>query len=140
MSMKFQLKSNKEEMIEKDKRFSKSNNRSRKNYAIESAILQKKIVLDNSLNNTKQTIYDFTDLKSCCNRQLANIGSIVEESTDQRRHVMLLLTKLMLRFKYHISTGCSASNNYHGGDRELLAGAGQGNKFSGEQRYFISNS
>ena len=80
INMRFQFKSNGKEMIEKDERFSKSNCGSRKNYAIEWAISQKRIVLDNGLNNAKHTICNFTDLKSCCEKQLANIGSIVEES------------------------------------------------------------
>lgn len=138
INMRMQLSSDGEEKIEKDSRFSKSNYGSRKNYAIESAILQKRIVFDNSLNSMKPTIYNFTDLKSCYDRQLANIGSIVEESIGRSRHAMKLFTKLMPRFKHYISTGYGTSDTYYGGDEEVLAGTGQGNKFSCEMCRDIS--
>lgn len=68
-----------EEKIESDERFSKSNYGSRKNYSIETAILEKRLTFDNSLLSGKSTIYHLTDLQSCYDRQLANIGGIVEE-------------------------------------------------------------
>ena len=43
------LYGNDQEIVENDKRFSKANYGSRKNYAIESAILEKRLVVDNSI-------------------------------------------------------------------------------------------
>ena len=56
------------ETIENDDRFSKANYGSRRNYSIETAILEKRLVFDHSMMNKKKTIKNLTDLKSCCNR------------------------------------------------------------------------
>ena len=89
------LNDDEEEMIEKDSRFSKSNYRSRKNYSIESAILEKQLVFDSSLLSSNMTIYYLMDLKSCYNHQLANIGRLIEESVSRDRNVMQLISKLI---------------------------------------------
>ena len=68
MGMRITLNSPNEELIENDKRFSKANYGSRKNYSIESAILEKRLIMDNSLNSLNHTIYNFTDLKSYYDR------------------------------------------------------------------------
>ena len=104
----------------------------RKNCAIKSGVLQKRLVLDNSVNNVQQTMHNFIDLKSCCDCELANVRSIVKETVGQSRHVMKLFTKLMPKFKRCTSTCYGTSGNYYRGDQELLAGAGQVNKFSRE--------
>ena len=62
--MRIHLLANEEEIIKKDERFSKANYRSHKNISIESAILVKRLILDNSLLLTKYTIYTLTDLQS----------------------------------------------------------------------------
>ena len=62
------LYSEEEEIIEKDPRFSKANYSSRKNYSIETAILEKRLIFDNSMINIENTIYTFTDLKAYYNR------------------------------------------------------------------------
>ena len=54
-----------EEMIEDDNRFSKANYGSRKNYSIESALLEKRLIFDSIILTCKLTIYNLTDLKSC---------------------------------------------------------------------------
>ena len=132
INMRMHLASNKEELIENNSRFSKANCGSRKNYSIETAILQKRLIFDNSLIEIKSSIYNFTDLKSCYDRQLANVGSIVEELVGRNRAAMKLCTKIMPKLKRHISTGYEISEHYHGGEEDQLAGAGQGNKFSGD--------
>ena len=38
----------------------------------------------------------------------------------------------MPKFKHYISTGYGTSDQYYGGDKELLAGTEKGNKFSGD--------
>ena len=65
IGMRISLNADAEELIENDDRFSKSNFGSRKNYAIMTAILQKRLIFDNSLVNMKHNIYILTDLKSC---------------------------------------------------------------------------
>ena len=75
-----------EEKIEYDEKFSKANYGSRKNYSIESAILEKRLVFDDSLLSNKKTMHRLTDLKSCYYRQLVNIGGLTEESIGRDRN------------------------------------------------------
>ena len=91
----FFLKEDKEN-IENDKRISKVNYRSCKNYSIKSVILEKRIIFNNSLLITKLTIYNLIDLQSYYNSQLANIRSIIEESIGRNRNAVTLFTKIML--------------------------------------------
>ena len=63
--------------IERDKRVSKNNFGSRPDYSIESAILYKRLVYDNSKLTNEVIVYNMTDLEACYDRQLALIESIV---------------------------------------------------------------
>jgi len=45
--------------------------------------------------NTQNTIYNFIDLKACYDRQLANLGSIIEESAGRNRNAMMMFTKMI---------------------------------------------
>ena len=62
--MRIYLGEEEEEIIESDTRFSKSSCGSRKNYSIESALLEKRLIFDQSLLSCKLTIYSLTDLQS----------------------------------------------------------------------------
>ena len=130
--MRILLNDGEKERIEEDERFSKSNYGSRKNYAIESALLEKRIIFDHSLLGCKQNIYHLTDLQSCYDRQLVNIGSIIEESIGVNRNGMQLFSKIIPRWKHYIYTSFGISNMYYGGDDREMAGTGQGNKLSGD--------
>ena len=121
-----------EEIIEDDSRFSKSNYGSRKNYSIETALLEKRLILDHSLLTCNLTIYCLTDLQSCYDRQLPNIGGIIEESAGRDRNAMKLITKVMPNLKHYVCTGFGISSSYYGGEENNLAGTGQGNRFSGD--------
>ena len=67
-------------MIESGIFVSKANYQSRKNFSIESEILEKILVFDSSMLTNKLAIYYFIGLQSCYNRQLVNIREISEES------------------------------------------------------------
>ena len=110
--------------------FVKANYGSRKNYSIETAILEKRLIMDRSMLSSKITVCNLTDLQSCYDRQLANVRSIVEESAGRNREAMILFTKIMPIFNHYMCTGFGISNAPYGGRQEQLAGTGQGNKFS----------
>jgi len=93
--MRIYLEDSDEEMIESDDRFAKSNYGSRKNYSIETAILEKRLTFDHSFISSKPTIYHLADLQSCYDRQLANIGGIVEELVGRDRRAIKLITKVI---------------------------------------------
>jgi len=85
----------------------------------------------------KHNIYTMTDLQSCYDQQLPNVGSIVEESVGRNHNAMILYTKIMPKFERHISTAYGVSEGHYGRDIDL-AGTGQGNKFSGDMCRDIS--
>ena len=98
--MRIFLDPKEEELIENNNRFSKANYGSRRNCSIETAILEKRLIIDHSILAMRNTICNFADLKSCYDRQLAKVGSIVEESTGRNRKAMILFTKIMPEFKH----------------------------------------
>jgi len=126
------------ELIETDSRFSKANYGSRKNYSIDSALLEKRLIFDHSALAATETICNFTDLKACYDRQLSKIGGIVEELTGRNRKAMILFTKIMSYFKHFVKTGYGILNDWYGGRTNNLAGTGQGNKFLGNMCRDIS--
>ena len=81
--MRKYLRSKSKELIEKSTRFSKANYESRKFFLIETMILEKRLMFDNSVSLNKYIICNLTDLQSYYNRQLANIRSIVEEAVGR---------------------------------------------------------
>ena len=119
-------------MIESDVRFSKANYGSRRNYSIESALLEKRLIFDSSMMSGKKTMYTLTDLQSCYDRQLAEIGGILEESIGKDRSAMKVITKVIPKWRHFICTGFGISAMYYGGVNNILAGTGQGNRFSGD--------
>ena len=112
--MRVSIKSESEEIIEKDNRFSKANFGSRKNYSIVSAILQKRLIFDDSLISRQHAICTMTDLKANYNRQLSNIGSVVEESIGRNRCAMRLYAKIIRHFQNHVNTVYGISEEYGG--------------------------
>lgn len=59
-------------------------------------------------------MYVIIDLEACYDRQLASIGSILEESAEINRSVVRLVTSILPIFKYHICTGFGISKNSYG--------------------------
>ena len=92
-TMRKYLNENKEEKIEKDERFSKSNCGSRKNYSIETAILEKRLTVDSSLLSNKATMCNVIDLQSAYDKQLPDIGGMLVEFVGHDRNGIKLITK-----------------------------------------------
>ena len=63
-------------------RIVKSNYGSRLDYSIDDTILDKRLVFDNSIIIGKYNTYNMTDLQLCYDRQLAEIGLIVQDSVE----------------------------------------------------------
>ena len=78
--MRFFVNTRNKSSIETDERISKSNYGSRPGYSIQDAILEKKLVFDNSLVTGQHSIYAMTDLQAAYDRQFSKIGSVVQES------------------------------------------------------------
>ena len=85
-----------EEMIKKDKRFSKANYCLRRNYLIEIAILKKRLIFDYSIIIYMKNMRNLIDFKSCYDRKLPNLGSIFEELAGRNKDTILLFAKIIL--------------------------------------------
>ena len=74
-----------EENCENDKIMSKHDCGSRKGCSIESALLEKILMLNLANRVGKQVASMPPYLDVCCDRQLPNTGGVVEESTGEHR-------------------------------------------------------
>ena len=66
--------------VHKDKWLSNYNFRLRKDYSIESTLLEKRLTHSTSKHSGVPTIHLISDLEACYDRQILAIGRIVEES------------------------------------------------------------
>ena len=76
--------------IKRSKKLSTFNFGSRKNYSIESALLEKRLIYDTSKYNNEPTIHLISDLEACYDRQIPSIGGIVEEALGVNRDAIQL--------------------------------------------------
>ena len=101
--------------IESDPRVLKCNYGSRTNYLIKNRILEKRLWYENSLLRGNKTVHNMIDLTACYDRQLAEIGSIVEESIEIERKPIQLIAKVLPIMEHYICTSFSASKEFYGG-------------------------
>ena len=73
---------------------------------------------------------NITDLQSSYDRQLPDIGGILEESVGHDRNGIKLITKVMANWEHYIITGHGISEKHYGREQMKLAVTGEGNKFS----------
>jgi len=101
--------------IETDLRIAKYNYGSRSHYSIENALLEKRLIYNNSLLKGKYMIYNMIDLKLCYDQQLVKIGLIVQESIGVQRLPIKLFSTLLPVIEYHICTSYGVSKEFYGG-------------------------
>ena len=82
------------------------------------AILEKRIIYDNSLLNRKMTMHNMMDLKSYYDRHLVEIGSIIQELVGVKRLKIKSFSKLILVIEYHICTSYGTSTEFYRGLQE----------------------
>ena len=75
----------------------------------------------------KCNMYILTDLQSCYDRQLPNVGSIAEELVGRNHNAMKFFTSIMPNFQHHANMAYGISDGFHRSHIEL-ADTGQGNK------------
>ena len=109
---------------------SKHNFRSQKGYSIETTILEKKLMHDNSLLNGIKNVHVISDLEACYDKHLLNIDSIAEESLGVERKSVKLVTKTIAAFEHYLCTSFGISSVSCGGTENKLGGTGQGNCMS----------
>ena len=71
-------------------------------------------------------MYNMIDLIACYDRQLAEIGSIVEESIGIERKPIQLIAKVLPIIEHHICTSFGASEEFYRGVNNKQVGMGQG--------------
>jgi len=117
--------------IELDERLSKYNYGSRSGYSIEDAILEKRLMYDVAVRSGEPMMHNISDLKACYDRQLPNIGCLVEESVGVDRNAAKMFAKVLPIMQHHVCTDFGISENAYGSRIESLGGTGQGNSVSG---------
>ena len=120
-----------DENVENDSRISKFNYGSRKSYSIDEALLEKRLMYDTSIRDGQPMIHNISDLKACYDRQLPNIGGIVQESVGVARNPILMFQKVLPIMKHYVCTDFGISTDYYGNKSDRLGGTGQGNSLSG---------
>ena len=95
--------------IKNDERLSKFNFGSRKQYSIESALLEKRLLYDMSKYNNEPTIHLLSDLEVCYDFQIPAISRMVEEALGIDRKAITLIAKTIATFKHFIYTGFGIS-------------------------------
>ena len=86
---------------------------------------------DVALRDGGPMIHNISDLKACYDRQLPNLGYLVEEAVGVNREASKVFAKILPIMNYHICTDYGVSEKYYGGKLEKLGGTGQGNSVSG---------
>ena len=120
-----------DENLDSDSRLSTFNYGSRKNYSIETALLEKRLMYDLAVRDGKPMMHTVSDLKACYDRQLPNLGCMVQESVGIEREPAKLFAKLLPVMQHHICTSFGISKQYYGSESYKLGGTGQGNSVSG---------
>ena len=72
------------------------------------------MISDYARRTEKFIEHSISDLEACCDRNLPNVGGIVEESIWENREAMNVITKLLPRVEHHIETGNGLSEETHG--------------------------
>jgi len=119
------------ENIEKNNNLSKYNFGSRRNYSIDTALLEKRLIYDASIKNEELHIHNMTDLEACYDRQLPKVSGLIQEAVGVDRKCIKMIMRVITKFRHHICTNHRISETYYGDDEEELAGNGQGNLFTG---------
>ena len=76
-------------------------------------------------------MHTISDLKACYDRQLPNIGCLVEEAIGVEHEPAKLFARILPVMNHYICTSFGISENYYGSDIFKLGGTGQGNSASG---------
>jgi len=110
--------------IENDTRLSKFNYGSRANYSIETAILEKRLMYDVAVRDGKPMLHNISDLKACYDRQLPNLGCMIEEAVGVNRDASKIFAAVLPIMKHHVCTDFGISKTAYGNSREKLGGTG----------------
>ena len=120
-----------ENAIKNDQRISKFYYGSRSNYSIENAILEKQLMYNLVIRDRNEIMYNISDLEAYYNRQLPNIGCLVEESVGVEKEPAMLFAKILPVMEHHICTSYRISKDLYGSKTYKLGGTDQVNSVLG---------
>ena len=113
--------------VKNDNRLSKFNYGSRSNYSTQTAILEKRLMHDLAIKERQIMMCNTSDLKACCDIQLPNVGSVVQEAVGVERKLAQMFTKVLPIMNHHVYTSFGISKKTHGSKYETLGSTGKGN-------------
>lgn len=116
---------------EKSNRLSIYNFGNRKNFDIQTALLEKQLIKDSATVNNLPILHYLDDRQACYDRQLPDIGLLTERSFGMNVNEAVMLCDALKKFRHFISTGHGIACQSYGGQNDLLGGTGQGNILSG---------
>ena len=112
------------ENIEKDNRLLQFNNGSRANYSIETMILEKRLMYNVTVRDGKPMLHNISDLKAFYDRQLPNLGCMIEEAVDVNREASKIFAEVLPIMNHYMCTDFSISKTAYGNKRKKLGGTG----------------
>ena len=86
---------------------------------------------DLAIRDRNKMMHNISDLEVCYDRQLPNIGYLVEESVRVERESAMLFAKILPVMEHHICTSYGISKDSYSSRTYKLGGTGQGNSVSG---------
>ena len=110
--------------VEEDKRLSKFNYGSRTNYSIETAILEKRLMYDVVVWDSKPMLHNISDLKACYDRQLPNLGCMIQEAVGVNREASKVFAEVLPIMTHHVCTDFGISKIIYRSKREKMGGTG----------------
>ena len=110
---------------------SKYNYESRRNYSINTVLLEKRLMYDATLRNGKLTIHSISDLKAYYDRQLLNIGCMVQEAVGVNWVAAKIFQIVLPVIKYYAVMDYGISTESYGSRENIMVGTGQDNSVLG---------
>ena len=112
------------EIIENNTRLLKIKFRSRRNYTIKEALLEKKLIHNSVIRVGAIKVHIITNLKACYDKQLLNSHRMVEELVRIDYIVIKLTMNVLLKIECYICTRYRVISNYYRGIEDEIGETG----------------
>ena len=110
--------------VETDNRLLKYNYGSRRNYSINTLLLEKILMCDAALWNRKPTIHTISDLKACYDRKLPNIGCMVQEAVGVNWAAAKIFQTVLPVMKHYVATDYGISTESYRSRENMIGRTG----------------
>ena len=79
---------------------------------------------DVAIRDGKPMLHNISDLKACYDRQLPNLGCLVQESVGVEREATKVFAKVLPIMEYYVCTDFGISKSTYGNSISKLGGTG----------------